>query len=259
MQVGTCKKAGGRRQIFALALLAGALAACGGGDGDGTLTTADLPTGSDRPAVTAPVDEPVVDEPVVDEPVVDEPVVDEPAVTVSPSDPSETDSDGLTSEEWAVVIVFGILVLLIVIGAAALASRRSRHRADVHTTNQRRLDDITRSCRSIHDSAVLSVLQANDPTVMQSTWAAARGQLVDVEARIESLRSDLTDDGQRGSLHELGSAVTGVRDAIESNVNLRLDPEPTGRAELIEASNRTVLYRSEALESALQQVLYLRV
>jgi hypothetical protein len=94
---------------------------------------------------------------------------------------------------------------------------------------------------------------------MQSTWAAARGQLVDVEARIESLRSDLTDDGQRGSLHELGSAVTGVRDAIESNVNLRLDPEPTGRAELIEASNRTVLYRSEALESALQQVLYLRV
>ncbi len=95
--------------------------------------------------------------------------------------------------------------------------------------------------------------------MLQSTWAAARTQLVDLESRVASLTPQLSEEGQRQSLNQLGMAVAGVRGALESNVGLRLDPEAEGQGDLIEASNRTVLYRSEQLESALQQVLYLRV
>jgi hypothetical protein len=238
-----------RLGVASMALVAASLMAACSSSGESPLTSADLPeSGETRPALSTPAAE----EPAPEEPAPEEPAPEEPSATTP-------DDEGLTSEEWALLIVLGLLVLAIVIGATALASRRSRGRAGTHETNQRRLDDITRGCRSIHDSAVISLLQASDPTLLQSTWAAARTQLVDLQTRVASLTAELSEAGQRQSLNELGSAVGGVRGALESNVGLRLEPEAGGQGELIEASNRTVLYRSEQLESALQQVLYLRL
>jgi hypothetical protein len=243
-----------RLGVASMALVAASLMAACSSSGESPLTSADLPeSGETRPALSTPAaEEPAPEEPAPEEPAPEEPAPEEPSATTP-------DDEGLTSEEWALLIVLGLLVLAIVIGATALASRRSRGRAGTHETNQRRLDDITRGCRSIHDSAVISLLQASDPTLLQSTWAAARTQLVDLQTRVASLTAELSEAGQRQSLNELGSAVGGVRGALESNVGLRLEPEAGGQGELIEASNRTVLYRSEQLESALQQVLYLRL
>lgn len=67
------------------------------------------------------------------------------------------------------LIGIGLAVRAIVIGATALATRRSQGRAAEHGTNQRRLDDITRGCRSIYDSAVIAVLQSNNPVTLRST------------------------------------------------------------------------------------------
>ena len=121
------------------------------------------------------------------------------------------------------------------------------------------LDDITRTCRSVHDSSVLSLLQATDPVALQSGWAAAQRQLVDLEGRISYLAADISDPANLRTVQELGASVTGVRGALESSVGLRMEAAASGQADLIEASNRTVLYRSEQLESALQRALYLRL
>jgi hypothetical protein len=278
-----------RRRLFAVVLVAaGVLAACGGsGDTPGAIED---PASGDQPALTAPDGEeraaegapasderageaPAGEEPPAEQPRAEEPAAQEPAAQEPPAEqppaeqppaeepPAEDDAtgEGLTGEEWAVVILLGVVVLAIVIGATALTSRRSTSRNQTRTTNQRRLDDITRASRSIHDSAVLSVLQTSDPARLQAMWGAGRAQLLDLESRIASLTPLLSEDSQQRTLHELGQAVAGVRGALESNVGLRLDPEGAGQAELIAASNRTVLYRSEQLEAALQQALYLTV
>ncbi len=264
-----------RRRLLPLMAVAGLLliAAC---SGDGTLpANPDLPeTGDSRPALTAPpADEPAPEEPPADEPAPEEPPAEEPAPEEPPAEeppaevapPTEaapeeaTDEEGLTSEEWTLLIVLGLVILALVTGAAALASRSSRRRSEAHGSLQRRLDDITRASRSIHDSAVVAILQSSNPVTLQPTWAAARTQLVDLEARVQSLTADLPDESQRRSLYELGEAVAGVRGALDANVGLRLESEGANQADLIEASNRTVLYRSEQLESALQRVLYLQL
>jgi hypothetical protein len=95
--------------------------------------------------------------------------------------------------------------------------------------------------------------------MLQSTFAAARNQLIDLEGRATALAAELSDEAARRALHDLGLAVAGVRGALETNVGLRVDPEGPGHGELIDASNRTVLHRSDQLESALQQVLYLEL
>jgi hypothetical protein len=250
------------RPLATVLMSASLVVACGGDDGTSPLTSLDvtLPEGS-RPTPTAPPEAAAPEEPAPGptEPAATAPAPEpsEPAITApAPAEPA-ADDDGLTSEEWALLIVIGLAVLALVIGAASLASRRTRRRNQQRTTHQQRLDDITRGCRSVHDSAVLSILQTSNPAMLQSTFAAARSQLMDLEARAAALATELPDESARRALHDLGLAVAGVRGALETNVGLRMDPEGPGHGELIDASNRTVLYRSEQLESALQQVLYL--
>jgi len=226
------------RNLRRTAVLLGAasivLLACGG-NSDAPVSSLDPSQGGDsRPAVTAPPAE-------------------EPA-------PAEgVDDESLTTEEWILVILLGLLVLAAVAGIGALLSRGSKGKSAGATSNQVLLDDITRTCRSIHDSSVLSLLQANDPVSLQSGWAAARGQLVGLEGRISQLAVGISDAADLRTVHELGAAVTGVRGALEANVRLRIDEPVAGHADLVEASNRTVLCRSEQLESAFQRALYLRL
>jgi hypothetical protein len=212
----------------------------------------------EEPAPEEPApEEPAPEEPAPEEPAPEEPAPEEPAPEEPPAE--ETDGDGLTSEEWAVVILLGLAVVAIVAGATALASRNKGGRSEPRPEAQWRLDEVTRGCRSIHDTTVMSVLQASNPAMLQSTWGAARAQLIDLEGRVGALAPDLPEESQRQSLYELGHAVAGVRGALEANVNLRLDPQAADQADLIQASSRTALYRSEQLESALQSVLYIRL
>ena len=247
------------------------------GDGTSPLTSLDvtLPEGS-RPTLTAPpAEEPAPEQPAPEQPTPEEPTDEQPTdeqptpeqPTPEQPGPEEQapeasvpeDDEGLTTEEWTLLIVVGLVVLAIVIGAALLASRRTRRRDQQRTTHQRRLDDIVRECRSVHDSAVLSILQTSNPAMLQSTFAAARNQLMDLEGRATALATELPDESDRRQQNDLGLAVAGLRGALETNVGLRVDPAEPQQGELIDSSNRTVLYRSEQLESALQQVLYIRL
>jgi len=189
--------------------------------------------------------QPVPEEPAPEEPPAEEPAPEEP--------PAEPESESLTTEEWVLVVLIGLLVLAAVAGIAALLSRRPKGRSSDTASRQMLLDDITRSCRSVHDSSVFSVLEASDPVALQSGWVAAQRQLVDLEGRISNLAAGLSDPADLRVIQELGASVAGVREALQTNVGLRLESPASGQADLIEASNQTVLYRNEELESALQR------
>jgi hypothetical protein len=239
------------------------LLACSG-DSDSPVSSLDPSQGGDsRPALTAPpAEEPAPEEPPAEEPAPEEPPAEEPAPEESPAEelPAEEPADEpLTTEEWVLVILVGLLVLGAITSMVVLFSRRSGNQASDGGANQRRLDDITRSCRSIHDSSVLTLLQTSDPVMLRSAWGAASQQLVGLETQISYLVPELSGTADLRPVQELGVAVAGVRGALESNVGLRLDTQMPDQTDVIEASNRTVLYRSEQLESALQQVLYVRL
>jgi hypothetical protein len=232
------------RAIAAVALSATLLLACSSDPASSPLSSIERPE--------QPVEEPAPEEPASEEPAPEEPAPEEPA-------PEDVEGAPLTTEEWVLVILLGLLALAAVAGIVALFSRRSKGQSVDTSSKQRLLDDITRTCRSVHDTSVLSLLQATDSVTLLSGWGAAQRQLVDLEGRISSLAVGLTDPANLRSVQELGAAVTGVRGALESNVGLRMEAGASGQADLIEASNRTVLYRSEQLESALQRALYLRL
>ena len=239
------------RTTALLAASATLLFACSG-DSESPLSSLAPEPAPEEPAPEEPApEEPAPEEPAPEEPAPEEPAPEEPA-------PEDTEGEPLTTEEWVVVILLGILALAAVAGIAALLSRRPKGQTDV-ASRQMRLDDITRSCRSAHDSSVLSILQTSDPAALRNGWTAAQHQLVDLETRISYLAAELSDATSARTLQELGTAVTAVRGALESNVGLRLDGSGTAQADVIEASNRTVLSRNDQLESALQRALYLRL
>ena len=252
------------RPMAVVLIGASATVACSG-DGTSPLTSLDvtLPEGS-RPTVTAPpAEEPAPEEPAPEEPAPEEPAPEEPAPEEpapeepAPEEPAPEasvpeDDEGLTTEEWTLLIVVGLVVLAIVIGAALLASRRTRRRDQQRTTHQRRLDDIVRECRSVHDSAVLSILQTSNPAMLQSTFAAARNQLIDLEGRATALATELPDESDRRQLNDLGMAVAGLprRSGDERRPPRGTERAPAGRAHRLLESHRAASKRAARVSAA---------
>ena len=101
------KNRGFRRSVVLVVAAAIALFGCSS-DGESPLTTADLTL----PSTTAPA-APV--EPAPEEPAPEEPAEQEPA----PED------DGLTTEQWVLIILGGLLIVALVMVIAALLTRRN--------------------------------------------------------------------------------------------------------------------------------------
>lgn len=251
---------GARRTALIFVAAATMMFACSS-DGQSPLTTAALPEAA--PEDSAPneptPEEPALEEsspeqPAPEEPAPEEPAPDEPA----PEQPAQEagSDDGLTSEQWTLIILGVVLLLGVIAAFAAVRSRRSSG-ASGTSPQQARLDGIQRNARTIHDSTVLSVLQPNEPAGLQSVWSVAQRQLIDLEVDVTTFASELTDAAAVPVIQQLGLAVSGVRGALESNVSLRLGGET--QAALVDASNQTVLTRRAELESALQQAAYLRL
>jgi hypothetical protein len=248
------KRRGVRRSALLVVAASAMLFACSS-DGQSPLTTAELPA-AEEPAPEEPApEEPAPEEPAPEEPAPEEPAPEEPAPEQpAPEEPAE--DDGLTSEQWIIIVLGGLLLIAVIAAIAAMMSRRSNG-ANVASAQQVQLDGIMRNARAIYDSTVLTVLQPNEPAGLQSVWSVAQRQLIDLEAQVTSLSSGITDSATLAVLQQLGIAVTGVRGALESNVSLRLAGQD--QATLVDASNQTALARRAELEGALQQAAYLRL
>jgi hypothetical protein len=243
-----------------VAVAATLFVACGS-DAGSPLSSIELPdqvpgaTVPSEPAPELPSPEPPAPEqPAPDPPPVEQPEPEQPVIELPVT---ETESESLTTEEWIAVILLGLLAVVAVIGIGALLTRGHKDQPD--NSRQLRLDDIMRTSRSIHDSSVLSILSIADPVTLQTSWAAAQQQFLDLEGRIAGLVVAVPDPNAARTLQDLGAAVAGLQGALGSNVSLRLDPSVATAADLVEQSKRTVLERNEQLEAAINQALYLRI
>jgi hypothetical protein len=213
----------------------------------------------DEPAPEQPAPaQPAPEQPAPEQPAPEQPAPEQPA-PVAPEQPvveaPDAESESLTTEEWIAVILLGILAVVAVIGIGALLTRGSKNQPD--NSRQLRLDDVMRTSRSIHDTSVLSILQTIDAATLQTNWAVAQQQFLDLEGRIAGLVAEVSDPNTARILQDLGAAVAGLRGALGSNVSLRLDPSAAG--DLVEQSGRTVLERNQQLDAAISRSLYVRL
>lgn len=244
----------GRLAPLALIAVAGVMLAACSDNPDSPLSSVEGP-GITLPETSNP-DEPAPEPTTPEAPpetTAPEPPPETPATTV----PAEGEDQPLTTEEWVLVILLGLLILGAVAAIAAMLGRGSKKGST--NSRQMRLDDINRMSRTVHDSSVPSVLHASDVAAIQSAWAATQHQLVDLESRVAALATDITDTEARRAVQEVANASVGVRGALESNVALRVGTDAANQTDLIENSSRTVMQRNDQLETALQRVLYMRV
>ena len=172
-----------------------------------------------------------------------------------PATTPEADDESSSGTPW--LLILGGLVL--VAALIAVLARRSRGGSPAASAQQVRLDAILRSGRTMHDSTMLTVLQPHEPAGLQSVWGIAQRELVELEAQISSLVSEVPDAAALAVLQQLGSAVTGVRGALEANVGLRLSGQGQDQTGVVDASTQTALSRRTQLDAALQQAGYLRL
>ncbi|MGI9645530.1 MAG: hypothetical protein ACR2O6_09505 [Ilumatobacteraceae bacterium] len=169
--------------------------------------------------------------------------------------PVEETDDGLTTEEWVLLILLGIAAIAIIIGITSAATNRSDKKNAQKRNLNNRLRDVTSGCRWVNDQALPSVLQATTSDQLNYAWGSARKHMVDLEAKIANLAAGTGDSSLDRSLSALGQSVAGLRGAVESNVNLRLQPDANAQQAAIQASAQTVTQRRQQVDDALVPVL----
>jgi hypothetical protein len=257
-----------RRSAVLVAAATTLLFACGS-DGQSPLTTAELPApeqpapeepAPEEPAPEEPApEEPAPEEPAPEEPAPEEPAPEEPATEQpAPEEPAAEDDDGLTSEQWIIIVLGGLLLIAVIAAIAAMLSRRSSSPNEA-TSQQIRLDGILRTGRVVHDSTMLTVLQPNEAAGLQSVWGVAQRDLAELESQVVVLTNETVDPVAAPVLRELQTSVIGARSSLEANVSLRLGGQIADQAALVEASNQTALSRRAELGVALQRAATLRL
>ncbi len=250
-----------RRRVAAIAVAVASLTFACSGDGDGPLSSVELPElgpGDSTPAESAPPESAPADTapPETDQPV-SEPVETAPVETAPPAETTPDDTDGESGSGVPWVLILGGLVL--VAALIAVFARRSRGGPQAASAQQVRLDAILRSGRTMHDSTMLAVLQPHEPAGLQSVWSIAQRELVELEAQSSALAATTADAAALAVLQQLAAAFTGVRQALEANVGLRLSGQGEDQTAVVDASVQTALSRRTQLDAALQQAGYLRL
>ncbi len=267
---GAVPKSRRRRRRTALVLVAGAALFFGcSSDGDGPLSSVELPAAGpgdsapvenapsapDQPVETSPPEQPVETSP-PEQPPAEQPAPEQPA----PEEPAPDSSDGgLTGGEWALIVLVGLLVVGVIAVIASLASRRSGGASTVATPEQSRLDSVLRNGRFFHDSTSLTLLQPRDAVGLQSLWNTGDRELVELQSQVGALVAVVTDPVALSTLRALGDALSGLRGALEANVRLRVSGQGSEQTAVIEASTQTALARRAELDRALQQASSLRL
>jgi hypothetical protein len=165
------------------------------------------------------------------------------------------EDESSSSTPWLLILGGVVLVAALV----ALLVRRLRGKPAAESAQQIRLDAILRRGRTMHDSTMLAVLQPHEPAGLQSVWAIAQRELVELEAETTALFPEVTDDAARAVLQQLGGTFAGVRQALEANVGLRLSGQGQDQTGVVDASTQTALSRRTQLDAALQQAGHVRL
>lgn len=160
----------------------------------------------------------------------------------------------LTTEDWILLGVIGVLAIAVIMGVTSLASHHSEKNAAAKTSLNRRLGEIVGAARWVHDQGSIEILRLTDTRQLASSWNGVRERIVDLEARISVLANETHDGRLEQALLRLGQTAAGLRGALESSVSLRLGADAADQTDLIQDARHTVDERRHQFGQAIEPV-----
>ena len=164
------------------------------------------------------------------------------------------DGSSLTTEDWILLGILGVLGIGVIMGVTSLAHHHSEKKQAAKAGLDSRLGEIVGSARWIHDQGSMDVLRVSDPRQLASTWDGVRARIIDLEANVSGLGSQVSNRSLQQSLSRLGQTAAGLRGALESLVSLRLGSDADDQADLIQSARQTVEERRRQLGQAIDPV-----
>lgn len=257
------------RLVRALAIGLGTIALLGACTSDGSRLD-DLGGGGDAPAEGGtggeeaqpgePAPEPEAPEP-EPEPEAPEPETPAPEPEVPTPEPpagelpEETpDDDGLSTQEWVVLLIIGIAALALVMGVVSLATNHTEKKKIAQSSQNRRVGELVGLGRWILDQGSVEVLRATEARQLQTAWLTMRARSIDLETRSASLASTIDDPNVGDMILRLATGVAALRGSLDTNVSLRLDPNATANTVLIDDTTRSVYQRRQDVQLDLSRL-----
>jgi len=247
--------------IRALVIGVGAVALLAACSGDGSrLDDVDLGGG-----VEAPVDggssgdEVQAEEPAPEPeaPASEAPAPEAPPVQL-PDLQAPVDDDGLTTEEWVVLIIMGVAAFALIMVVVALATNHSDKKKAVQSSQNRRVGELVGLGHWILDQGSVEVLRATEAQQLQTAWLTMRARSIDLETRSASLARTTDDRDVSEMVLRLAAEVAGLRGSLETNVSLRLDPNAAANTTLIDDTTRSVYQRRQDVQMDLSRLAAVR-
>ena len=160
----------------------------------------------------------------------------------------------LTTEDWILLGVVGVLAIGLIRGVTSVASRHSERKAAAKADLNGRLGEIVGAARWVHDQGSIEILRLTDTRQLASSWNGVRERIVDLEARTSVLASETHDRRLEPALVRLGQTAAGLRGALETSVSLRLGADAPEQTDLIQDARATVDERRRQLGQAIEPV-----
>lgn len=215
---------------------------------DGQLDLSEI----ERPDVEAPGGEAPEGQP-PEEPPAEEPPAEEPPADDAPAGGAgdeDADDDGLTTEEWILLIVLGVGLIAVIIGATSAASSHSEKKSRERSERQRQVNDVVGGSRWVLDQGTTMVLTPTDGGQVQSVWASVRPRVLEMEQSVARYGAGSGDDDLDRALSRLGVELGGLRSALDSYVSAVASDHP----DLVEQARVTVNDRRRQVDVALQPI-----
>jgi len=157
---------------------------------------------------------------------------DEPEST--PEEPTDSD-DGLTSEQWILIVLAGLAVLAI-LGVLISRQTAKTKNDDLHADTLRaRIDGVVTRGRWVVEQGVPAYRQAADPAAVAATWSSLDGQLLALEQDVGALGREVGPDDMP-TVTSLTSAMTGLRASLNDWQRIRSTTDDTVAAQSADAA-----------------------
>ncbi len=162
--------------------------------------------------------------------------------------------EGLSSEDWVLIVVLGVGALALIIFATSAATSHSQKKAAAGTERNRRLSEVAGGARWLQSAGTDDILGMTDPQQLGGAWSGVHQRFIDVEGQIAGVAGTTGDAGTDNALTYLGQSVAGLRGALQSYVSLRTDPGAAQDGAAAQQAAQTVSQCRQQLSGALGPV-----